>query len=144
MDIQTDNKTILVVDDDPLNLEVLAAVLKDDYSVKLAKNGDIALKITEQYTPDLILLDVMMPIMDGYEVCEKLKQNPATKDIPVIFVTAKDHDTDEAKGFELGAVDYITKPANPVLIKARVKTHLILSEIKKLWNTGFFEKPKNE
>ncbi len=142
MDSQVKKQTILVVDDTPLNLEVLSEILKDDYNIKLAKNGKIALKIAEKFQPDLILLDIMMPEMDGYEVCMKLKQNPVLKGIPVIFVTAKDQETDEAKGFELGAVDYITKPVSPVLVRARVHTHLVLFDQKRELKRQVFEKTK--
>jgi putative two-component system response regulator len=119
--------TILIVDDTPENLDVLAGILNDDYDIKVAKNGKIALKIAEKFLPDLILLDIMMPEMDGYEVCKKLKNNIKTKNIPVIFVTAKDQEVDEKLGFEAGAVDYLTKPIRPTITKARIKTHLKLA-----------------
>lgn len=135
-------QTILVADDTPLNLEMLAGILKDEYNIKVAKSGVIALKIAEQFKPDLILLDIMMPEMDGYEVCKKLKQNPILKNIPVIFVTAKDQETDEAAGFNIGAVDYITKPVNPVLVKARIKTHLALYDQEKELQKQVLEKTK--
>jgi len=118
---------ILIVDDIKENIDVLNGILKDEYKLKAATRGAIALKIAEKFKPDLILLDVMMPEMDGYEVCQKLKSNPITRNIPVIFVTAKDDDVDEAKGFEVGAVDYISKPVNPMIVKSRVKTQLALS-----------------
>lgn len=135
-------QTILAVDDTPLNLEILAGILKEEYNIKVAKSGATALKIAERFKPDLILLDIMMPEMDGYEVCKKLKQNPILKDIPVIFVTAKDQETDEAAGFNLGAVDYITKPVNPVLVKARIKTHLALYDQGRELKRQVFEKTK--
>lgn len=120
--------TILAVDDTPENLDVLKGVLIDKYSVKGAINGPMALKIAEKQLPDLILLDIMMPGMDGYEVCTRLKNNPVTADIPVIFITAKTTVEDEQKGFEIGAVDYITKPISPPIVLERVKTHLTLKE----------------
>jgi len=128
MDKQHDDKsTILIVDDTPENLDVLVAVLKDDYRVKVASNGARALTLAgSDPHPDLILLDIMMPDMDGYEVCKRLQKEPATRTIPVIFVTALSDVDDEAKGLALGAVDYITKPIIPNLLKARVHTHLEL------------------
>lgn len=119
--------TLLVVDDTPENLDVLVGILRQEYRVKVATSGEKALKIASgDNPPDLILLDVMMPGLDGYEVCRRLKANPATASIPVIFVTAKDEPADEARGFELGAVDYITKPVSPCLVRARVATQLAL------------------
>ncbi len=122
-------KTILIVDDTPANIQILVEVLKDEYTTIIATNGDKALRLAaKEHAPDLILLDVMMPVMDGYEACAKLKSDKKTRDIPVIFVTAKSDVEDELKGFELGAVDYITKPISPPLVKARVKTHLSLKQ----------------
>ncbi|MDH2434293.1 two-component system response regulator [Pokkaliibacter sp. MBI-7] len=119
--------TILVVDDTPDNLTLMAALLKDTYKVKVANNGERGLRIaTAAPHPDLILLDIMMPDMDGYEVCRQLKANPETADIPVIFLTAKAEMEDEQRGLELGAVDYIIKPISPPIVLARVKTHLTL------------------
>ena len=124
----TDKATILVVDDTPDNLILMNSLLKGDYKVKIANGGAKALKIAESDSPpDLILLDIMMPGMDGYEVCRRLKRNPKTMDIPVIFLTAKAEVEDEKKGLELGAVDYITKPISPPLVMARVKNHLALN-----------------
>lgn len=119
---------ILVVDDTPENLDVMTGILSPAYAVRAAINGQTALKIAEKQLPDLILLDIMMPGMDGYEVCQKLKENPLTRDIPVIFVTAMDQISDEARGFSLGAADYIPKPVIPPILEARVKTHLALKE----------------
>ncbi len=120
--------TILVVDDMPENLEVLIGALSDDYRIKAAKNGEQAIKATLTGTrPDLILLDVIMPQMDGYETCKRLKANPLTENIPIIFVTARDKAEDEMYGFEIGAEDYVIKPISPPALKARVKTHLELS-----------------
>jgi len=123
----TEKATILVVDDTPDNLSLMSNLLKDDYKVKIANSGEKALKIAaSESPPDLILLDIMMPGMDGYQVCERLKHDPATANIPVIFLTAKAEATDEKKGLDLGAVDYITKPICPPLVMARVKNHLAL------------------
>jgi sigma-B regulation protein RsbU (phosphoserine phosphatase) len=119
---------ILAVDDTPENLDVVKGVLARDYVVKVAINGPMALKIAEKQPPDLILLDVMMPGMDGHEVCRRLKSNAATRDVPVIFLTAMDQTSDEAQGFSMGAADYIAKPVNPPILEARVKTHIALKE----------------
>ncbi len=119
--------TVLVVDDTPSNLDVLTGILQKDYQVKVAINGHIALKIAAaQPQPDIILLDIMMPEIDGYQVCKALKSQPNTAHIPVIFVTAKIAPEDEIKGLELGAVDYLTKPITPAIALQRVKTHLAL------------------
>lgn len=119
--------TILVVDDTPDNLALMSGLLKDTYRVKLANHGEKALEIAvSDPSPDLILLDIMMPGIDGYEVCSRLKSNPATRDIPVIFLTAKAEIEDEKKGLDLGAVDYITKPVSPPIVMARVKAQLEL------------------
>lgn len=121
--------TILVVDDISDNLDLLVEILKPHYKVKAANNGQRALHIANSdKPPDLILLDVMMPVMNGLEVCEKLKTNEATRDIPVIFVTAMGESSDEEKGLALGAVDYITKPISAPIVLARVKNHLALRE----------------
>lgn len=118
---------VLIVDDQPLNIKMLAEALGDDCLVKAATNGRTALKICRMPDkPDLILLDVIMPEMDGHEVCRRLKNDTATKDIPIIFITAKNETKDEEYGFKIGAVDYITKPFSPVIVQARVRTHLIL------------------
>lgn len=119
--------TVLVVDDTPDNIHVLGGVLSGQYVVRAARSGNQALKIASRTPrPDIILLDIMMPEMDGYEVCKRLKADPLTSNIPVIFVTAKDDIKDEEYGFTVGAVDYITKPISPLIVLARVKTHLQL------------------
>jgi putative two-component system response regulator len=119
--------TILVVDDMPDNLIVMGSLLKDIYRVKVASRGEGALRIARsENSPDLILLDIMMPEMDGYEVCRRLKADSATRDIPIIFLTAKSGADEETLGLELGAVDYITKPISPSIVLARVKTHLTM------------------
>ena len=121
-----DKQTVLVVDDAVENIDVIVGLLKDHYRVKAAVNGVKALKIIESKPPDLILLDIMMPEMDGYEVITRIKATPATASIPVIFLTGKSDASDETKGFELGAVDYISKPFNPSVVKARVDTQMEL------------------
>lgn len=119
--------TVLVVDDTPDNLSLVSSLLRDNYLVRVANNGEKALRIaTSEQPPDLILLDIMMPGMDGYEVCRRLKADPKARDIRVIFLTAKTEVEDERKGFELGAVDYITKPISPPILQERIKTHLAL------------------
>ena len=124
--MSNDKKTILVVDDATENLDVIVGLLKDQYKVKAATNGLKALKIVNSNPPDLVLLDIMMPEMDGYEVIKTLKSQPSTRDIPVIFLTGKSEASDETKGFEMGAVDYISKPFNPSIVKARVNTQIEL------------------
>ena len=122
--------TILVVDDTPDNLALMSSLLKDLYKVRIANGGEKALKIAaSDAPPDLILLDIMMPGMDGYEVCRRLKLDPGTANIPVIFLTGKTEVADEEKGLELGAADYITKPFSPPIVLARVKTHLALKSM---------------
>lgn len=120
------NSTVLVVDDTETNIDILVETLGDDYDVVVAMDGESALESVESDSPDLILLDIMMPGMDGYEVCEKLKADEATKNIPVIFLTAMTEEQDEARGLQLGAVDYVTKPFSPELVKSRVRNQLEL------------------
>ena len=117
---------ILIVDDIKTNLDVLIQTLGDEYVLAVAMDGEKAINYAVNNFPDLILLDIMMPEMDGFEVCRKLKENPTTSDIPIIFITAVNASSEKTKGFKLGAVDYITKPFNTVEVKARVKTHLNL------------------
>jgi putative two-component system response regulator len=116
--------TVLVVDDAPANLSLLAGLLNKTYRVKLASSGAKALELARRDQPDLILLDVMMPEMDGYEVCRRLKADPLTWRIPVLFLTAMSQPEDEAKGFDVGAADFIQKPISPAIVQARVRTHL--------------------
>ena len=118
--------TILVVDDTPENLELLDEALRNRYRVKVALSGERALALAQAEPPDLILLDVNMPGMDGYEVCKRLKASPRTAAIPVIFITARTDRTDERQGLELGAVDYVTKPISVPVVLARVRTQLAL------------------
>ncbi len=119
-------QSILIVDDQPANIKVLNEILKREYDLFVALNGQDALAVSRNSAPDLILLDIMMPDMDGYEVCERLKADELTRDIPVVFVTAMDQEEDETRGLELGAVDYLTKPICPAIVKARVRNHLKL------------------
>ena len=130
-DILAGKPTVLVVDDTPDNLTLISGLLRDDYRVKTATNGERAIKVaTTGNPPDIILLDVMMPVMDGYEACRQLKDIAATRDVPIIFLTAKAEIEDEMKGFRLGAVDYITKPISPPVLQARIKTHLELKRVR--------------
>lgn len=119
-------QTLLVVDDEATNLSVMRQILKDNYRLVFAKNGDKALELAREEQPDLILLDVMMPGTSGYDVCAQLKQDKKTAEIPVIFVTALTETADEARGFAVGGVDYITKPVSAPIVRARVATHLSL------------------
>ena len=125
--------TILMVDDTPANLSLMSSLLKDTYKVKVANCGERALEIAQSDTPpDLILLDIMMPDMDGYEVCRRLKAQASTKDIPVIFITAMADVENESMGFALGAVDYISKPFNKTVVKARIRVHMQLKRQSRL------------
>jgi phosphoserine phosphatase RsbU/P len=122
-------KLILIVDDTPLNIGVISGALKDSYKTKVATNGEKALALASaEEKPDLILLDIMMPGMDGYEVCSRLKADPATSEIPVIFLTGQTSAEEETRGFEVGAVDYVHKPFSPAVVKARVRSHILLRE----------------
>jgi len=122
-------KLVLIVDDTPTNIGVISGALKDSYRTKIATNGEKALALANaDEKPDLILLDIMMPGIDGYEVCTRLKANPATAEIPVIFLTGQTGAEDETHGFEVGAVDYVHKPFSPAVVKARVRSHIMLRE----------------
>lgn len=128
----TGRATILIVDDVPSNIHVIGGALKDQYEVSASISGARALEITrKEQKPELILLDIMMPEMDGFEVCRRLKEDPLTADIPVIFVTTIDEVADVVKGFDLGAVDYVTKPIEPEVLKARVRTHISLARARR-------------
>ena len=136
LDERIKEATVLVVDDIATNIKVIAGMLADEgYGVKVAISGRKALEIVRAQRPDIILLDVMMPDMDGFEVCRRLKADPATADVPVIFLSAKDQADDIVGGLELGAVDYVTKPVDPAILKARMRTHLrlaaMLAELKR-------------
>ncbi|MBF0495658.1 MAG: diguanylate cyclase [Deltaproteobacteria bacterium] len=124
---QSQKQNILIVDDEPGNIKVLTELLGSKFTIRAATNGEKALKIVgSDKPPDLVLLDVMMPGIDGYAVCQRLKTDPYTQNIPVIFITSKDSEEDQVKGFKAGAVDYIMKPFSPVVVEARVQTHVEL------------------
>jgi len=128
---QSKTITLLIVDDNPINLKVLIDYLKQEgYETLIAEDGESAIRRAEFAKPDLILLDIMMGDMDGYETCKRLKRNPETKDIPIIFMTALAETSDKVKGFQVGAVDYITKPFQYEEVLIRIKTHLTLQEQK--------------
>ncbi|WP_428624603.1 diguanylate cyclase [Sedimenticola sp.] len=120
------DKTVLIIDDSPINIEHLAQVLKSDYGIKVANSGELGIEVARSQRPDLILLDIVMPNMDGYEVCRRLKADDVTRKIPIIFITTKNEIEDETRGLSLGAVDYITKPFRTPIVKARVRTHIQL------------------
>ena len=119
---------ILIIDDEVVNIEVLAVVLEKQADIHFATSGEMALDLLSRINIDLILLDVQMPVMDGYEICRKLKSEPQTSNIPVIFVSGKTNQDDEAAGLGCGAIDYITKPVNPLIVRARVQNHLELKK----------------
>ncbi|MGY0829710.1 diguanylate cyclase [Azospirillum brasilense] len=129
---------ILVVDDIPSNVHVLSRILKDDHDIYFATDGAKALELAQSRLPDLVLLDIMMPGMDGYEVCSRLKAEPVTRDIPVIFISAKSEVEDETYGLEVGAIDFISKPISPPIVKARVRNHLLLKRQTDLLRTLSF------
>ena len=135
-------ETVFIVDDIAENIDVINGLLHNEYNIKFATNGKMAVSSARKFIPDIILLDIIMPEMDGFEVAEILKADPLTQDIPIIFVTSRDEDFDEVRGFELGAVDYITKPISLVVLKGRIKTHLALSNQKKYLATQVKEKTK--
>lgn len=128
-------KKILIVDDEPVNLQVLKQILDNDYQLIFAKSGEKALELAEKQQPDLILMDIMMPVMSGYDTVRVLKKNDSTRHIPVIFVTAMADIEDETLGFDVGAVDYISKPVSAPLVRARVRTHLSLVRVEELQET---------
>jgi len=126
---------VLIVDDNSTNIDLLVNTLRNDYDLGAVKNGPKALDYADKYAPDLILLDIMMPEMNGYEVCSRLKENPRTKDIPVIFITALGEAAHKTRGFEVGGLDYVTKPFHAAEVKARVRTHLSLKQMREELNT---------
>jgi diguanylate cyclase (GGDEF)-like protein len=123
---------VLVVDDTLANIEILYKILQGEYEVFFAKNGRDALKVVQRELPDLVLLDIMMPELDGYQVCSQLKADPSTAHIPVIFITAMGSEEDETKGLDCGAIDYLTKPISPPIVRARVRNHLELKRSRDL------------
>ncbi len=134
--ISSDSPLVLIVDDNPRNLQFLGSILvENEYDLAVSTNGIQVFEFLKNKKPDIILLDIMMPEMDGYEVCEKLKTDPNTKDIPVIFLTAKSDMSDIIRGFEVGAVDYVTKPFNSAELLARTKTHIALKRAREEINT---------
>ena len=128
--MNTSRPLVLIVDDNATNLDLLVNTLKAEYRLGIAKNGSNALAYVLKHKPDLVLLDIMMPEMDGYEVCTRLKAIPETTSIPIIFITAMSETVNKTRGFELGAVDYITKPFHAAEVKARIRTHLSLEEMR--------------
>ena len=129
MEDQKTKSRVLVVDDAPENIWILVEALKDEYAVMVAKNGYSCLRLAGgEHPPDAILLDVTMPGIDGYEVCRRLKADPATRNIPVLFITGQTDAGSEARGLELGAMDYITKPFQPLLVKTRVRNQIELKK----------------
>lgn len=120
------NYTILAVDDSPENLDLIKNILNPYYTVKVAPTGELALHIARTHQPDLVLLDIMLLDMNGYDVCHQLKSDDTTRNIPVIFLTAKSSEADEIEGFKIGACDYIIKPFSPAIMLARIKTHIQL------------------
>ncbi len=128
MHLNNHQAIILAVDDSPMNIQILHEILQPEYRVLFATKGTDALEIAAEHLPDLILLDIVMPEPDGYEVCRRLKKDPRTRHIPVIFITRLADHGEEAKGLEIGGVDYLTKPVNPAVVRARVKSHLNLKK----------------
>ena len=129
---------LLLVDDQPINIQVLYQIFLADYQLFVATSGERALALCATLQPDLVLLDVVMPDMDGYEVCTRLKADPATRDIPIIFVTAHSDEAQEAHGLDIGAVDFISKPINPKIVRARVKTHVTLKTQADVLRSGVY------
>ena len=119
-----ENKTVMVVDDTETNIDILVDLLADDYEIMVAMDGKECLEAVQMQTPDIFLLDVMMPGMDGYELCRKLKSYKRTRDVPVIFVTAKGEIDDKLDGYDAGGVDYITKPIDPEFTLATIKKYI--------------------
>lgn len=126
----TGRSTVLIVDDEISNIEIINAILEDDFEISFATSGQQALDVARTIYPDLILLDVLMPNMSGFEVCETLKKEPLLADVPVIFTTGLGDTADEVRGLELGAIDYVTKPIQPVVLRARVNNHIELKRLR--------------
>lgn len=122
------NGQLLIVDDEPTNIDILVSIFEDDHDISIALNGEQALELAASERPDLILLDVLMPGMNGYEVCTRLKRNPETSEIPVIFITGLGDEQAESRGLDVGAVDYVTKPINPRIVRKRVANHIELKK----------------
>ncbi len=128
------DRTILVVDDTEANIDILIEVLGEDYDVSVAMDGESALEAVADERPDLILLDIMMPDMDGFEVCRRMKDNAQTRDIPIVFLSAATDADSRARCFQLGAVDYVTKPFDIIEVQTRVRTHLELVALREKVN----------
>jgi CheY-like chemotaxis protein len=124
--METRKQTILIVDDEPGNIEILSETLGNDYEILFATSGREAMEIASRQIPDMVILDIIMPVMSGYEVLQNLKQDSTLREIPAVFITALDQEDQETQGLALGAVDYIPKPFNPAIVKLRVKTQLEL------------------
>jgi len=122
-------KSILIIDDTYTNIELFHAIIGDQYEILFATKGLEGYEAALRHLPELILLDVMMPDLDGYEVCRRLKKHPSTKAIPVIFISVLDHEEDEEKGLEAGAIDYIAKPFNVTSIKAKIRNHILFKDM---------------
>jgi diguanylate cyclase (GGDEF)-like protein len=133
--MDTKRPTILVVDDSVTNIEMLSSIVGIDYEVLFATTGEEAVEIARNQSPDLILLDIIMPGIDGYETCRRIKKDEATSDIPIIFITAMNQEDDESKGLDAGGIDYITKPICPPIVKARIRNHLELKRYHDLFKT---------
>jgi putative two-component system response regulator len=150
MNAPTEKSRVLIVDDEPGNIKILSTVLAGDYALSVATNGKQAIEVAKVQSPDIVLLDMIMPEMDGIEVCEALKADEQTRDIPVIFVTSMSDTVNEERGLDAGACDYITKPISPPIVKARVKIHiqnyLSMQFLQKLLNdqTGSLDQAKEE
>jgi len=123
---------ILIIDDSPIDINIINKILKEEYKTFFAKDGYKGIEVALKELPDIILIDIMMPGMDGYDVCRNLKSYPETKDIPIVFITAKDETEFEEKGLKAGAIDYIIKPFNPNVLKLRIKNHVDLKRSKDL------------
>lgn len=138
---QEDKATVLLIDDELVNIKILSDILKGDYEVIFATSGEEGVHRAVESVPDIILLDVMMPGMDGYAVCSRLQQDPRTAGIPVVYVTALGSTAQEVKGLNTGAIDYITKPINGEIVKARVRNHL---KFRKVVQTSTMNEPEDE
>ncbi len=137
--INTKKYKILIIDDDPTSLHILSSVLKNDYMIIMAENGNMGIELAQKEIPDLIISDIKMPGIDGYEVCKKLKDNTTTRHIPIIFVSGM-HDTiDERRGFDVGCVDYIMKPVRSSILKLRLETHLKIKHIRDVEKRNMLE-----
>ena len=142
---ESGTKKILIIDDSIEHIKILISLLEDLYDIHFAKNGKHGLELLAATSPDLILLDILMPEMDGFEVCQEIKKTDKGKETPLIFISARGEDEDETRGLELGAIDYITKPFNPAIVRARIRNHLQLraamEELKHLYSLALDANP---